>query len=1117
MNLFFNCVTPNNIKIMKIEINKNHSIAIHQRYWLLFYTVIFFFTIFVDALAVPPLTPEQTELLKQLTPEQQNAALQSLQSKSGTVVVQKPVTEVTPPVVVVPNPTDLTKPSNPTDLTKPSPIEKQIEAPQRSPNADEQKAQAAPEVLQQFGYDLFSGTPTTFAPATDIPVPLDYVIGPGDSIEIQIFGKISASYTLIVSRDGELNFPSIGPIPVAGMKFSELRENLMDRVASQMIGNKANITMGQLRSIRVLILGEAQHPGSYTISALSTLTNALLVSGGVKPIGSLRNIQLKRNGQTVVTLDLYDLLLRGDTRSDARLAPGDVLFIPTIGTTVGVAGAVHRPAIYELKDERTIADILKLAGGPLPIAYLQGSQLERISEKGDRSVINLNLRTPIALSTSLQNGDVVRVYSVLDRFNDTVTLIGHVHRPGQVQWHLGMHLTDLIRSRQDLLPRPDTSYVVVRRELPDRHIEVLTVDLGKALAAPKSAQNIELTPMDEVRVFGLDEDRVAVLSPMITQLRQQTRTDQAEPVVTIEGQVRYPGAYPFVRNMRLSDLVKAAVGVLPDSDLGFAVARREMDTGQRIEAFPINLGLALANDRSSNNLMLQPRDVIQVLRIGEDRAKALEPIVARLQLQGRLDQPAHVVTVTGQVRVPGAYPLTKGMRMSDLVKAAAGTLPDVDLGFAVIRREKERGQRITVIQVNLAKALDNIYSEHNSILAPRDHVHIFGLSEDRKIFLDPLLVELRRQALTSEQAAVVEIAGSVLKPGSYPLTPGMRISDLIRAGGNLSEAAYTLSAEITRAEIVNGISRETEHMTLDLAAILSGDLAADLTLNSYDRVTIRPIPNWSEQETVEIRGEVNFPGIYSIIRGETLSSLLHRSGGFTANAFPAGAVFIREDLRLREQKRIDDLAFRLESNLASAQLSYSQGLQVQGAGNGAAANTNEAMSIGNQLVRDLRATKAIGRLVIDLPALLSGPKIATLGDKRFSELNVILRGGDRLYIPQDTQDVSIIGEVYYPTSHIFQEGLERDEYINKSGGATPNANKKQIYIIQANGSVVSNDTGIFPSWVPIVGNQAVHSGDTIVVPLDADKIQPLTFWGEITKILYQIALSAAAMKTVGAL
>jgi protein involved in polysaccharide export with SLBB domain len=215
------------------------------------------------------------------------------------------------------------------------------------------------EALEAFGYDIFGDdVPSTFAPATDIPVPVDYVIGPGDTVNIQLFGNQNAEYFLTVNRDGTVTFPEIGPVNVSGLTFTDLRNAINQRVSEQMIGVRASTTLGELRSIRVFVLGDVAQPGSYTVSGLATMTNALLVSGGVKEIGSLRRIALLRNGETVTTLDLYDLLLRGDTRGDARLQAGDVIFVPPIGATVAVDGEVRRPAVYEVRGEQSVGELI---------------------------------------------------------------------------------------------------------------------------------------------------------------------------------------------------------------------------------------------------------------------------------------------------------------------------------------------------------------------------------------------------------------------------------------------------------------------------------------------------------------------------------------------------------------------------------------------------------------------------------------------------------------------------------------------------------------------------------------------------------------------------------------
>ena len=258
------------------------------------------------------------------------------------------------------------------------------------------------EALKPFGYDLFEGVPSTFAPVSDIQVPADYIIGPGDTLVVQLYGNEPRTYELTVERDGRINFPKLGPVAVSNMTFDSARATIEEQVARQLIGTHVSVTMGALRSIRVFVLGDAEKPGSYTVSGLSTMTNALFVSGGVKKIGSLRNIQLKRDGRLITTLDLYDLLLHGDTSNDRHLLPGDVIFIPPIGPTVAVYGAVHRPAIYELKTETTVAQAIDLAGGTLPDADATLGQLERILPSQQRRMINVDLTAAAGRLTALE-------------------------------------------------------------------------------------------------------------------------------------------------------------------------------------------------------------------------------------------------------------------------------------------------------------------------------------------------------------------------------------------------------------------------------------------------------------------------------------------------------------------------------------------------------------------------------------------------------------------------------------------------------------------------------------------------------------------------------------------
>lgn len=725
------------------------------------------------------------------------------------------------------------------------------------------------EALKPFGYDLFSGMPSTFAPATDVPVPAEYVVGPGDTIEVQLIGTTKGRYSLVVGRDGRINFPEIGPIAVSGRRFEEVRSEIEARVREQLIGSQASIGIGELRSIRVFVLGDVQTPGSYTVSGLSTITNALFVSGGVKKIGSLRSIELKRAGRTVTTLDLYDLLLHGNTSADARLLPGDVIFVPPVGTTVGLGGEVRRPAIYELKSETAAGQLLQLGGGLMPEADASIATINRVDERRARVTIDVDLTSAAGQAQLLRTGDTVRVPAIRPVLQDSVVVSGFVHRPGEYQFRPGMRLADVIPTLDELKPNADQRYVLVRRELPpDRRIRVFSANLERALTEPTSAQNFELAPRDQIYVFDVES--------------------------------------------------------------------------------------------------------------GRDRI--IEPLMRELRMQSRIDEPTREVSVAGRIKVPGKYPLEQGMR----------------------------------------------------------------------------------------------------------------VSDLLRAGGSLDEAAYGGQAELTRYEVGEGEARQAELIKIDLRAVLAGDPSADMPLKPFDYLVIKEVPLWASQEEVEIRGEVRFPGRYPIHRGETLRSLMERAGGLTDLAFVEGAVFTREELKERERKQLQTLASRMESDVAQFSL-----MTAQETGKDA----SQALTVGQSLLANIRNATSVGRLVIDLQRSMQA--------QPGSEQDVVLKDGDRLLIPRITQEVTVVGEVQSATSHLYRTDLSRDDYIAMSGGLTPRADDDRIYVVRADGSVVARSGNAWFSG----GSVDIKTGDTIVAPLDTERMRPLPFWTAVTTIIYNLAIAAAAVNS----
>jgi protein involved in polysaccharide export with SLBB domain len=308
------------------------------------------------------------------------------------------------------------------------------------------------QMLPVFGANLFQNAPSTFAPMDETPVPPDYVIGPGDLLRIRVWGQVNFTANIRVDRSGEIYIPQVGPMHVAGLPFQALDEHVREAVGRVYRNFDLTADIGQIRAVQVYVVGQAHRPGTYTISSLSTLVDALFASGGPSVQGSLRHIYLKRGGKTIVDFDLYDLLVIGDKSKDTKIESGDVIYIPASGPQVALTGSVRRPGIYELRDETTIEQILAAAGGASTVASGARISIERIQDHEVRAAMEVAF-DPTGLATVLRGGDIVRILSIVPKYQKTVTLRGNTANPGRFAWHEGMHISDLIPDRESLLTR----------------------------------------------------------------------------------------------------------------------------------------------------------------------------------------------------------------------------------------------------------------------------------------------------------------------------------------------------------------------------------------------------------------------------------------------------------------------------------------------------------------------------------------------------------------------------------------------------------------------------------------------------------------------------------------
>ncbi|MDP4536898.1 SLBB domain-containing protein [Alkalimonas collagenimarina] len=830
---------------------------------------------------------------------------------------------------------------------------------------DKEKDDGKPK---RFGMNLFDAEISTFAPVGNVPVPDSYQLGPDDTLLLQFFGKQFVQYELVVSRDGQLSIPDLGTVQLAGLTFAQARRLITERVAQSMIGVEVAVSMGPMRSINIMVAGEAKYPGTYTVSALSTVTQALFAAGGVSEIGALREIHVNRAGDIAARFDLYDLLLRGDSRQDIHLQNGDVVFVAPVQAIAEVRGEVRRPALFEVKANDDLASLLAMAGGVREGGYPKAAVLERFNQDNLRDLLNVDLTHNKDRQVKVQAGDVLRVGGTSPRLTNSITLAGAFVRPGHYAWRDDIRVSDVIRSLlSDVHLTTDLDYLIVLREINSQgDIEVHQFSLVDALEHPQSAANLRLAPRDIIMAFHQEN-------------------------------------YSYQRHA-----------------LNQYLREKLEDNYDRPEELRW-----LSSDQLAN--------------------QAFEAIIAP---EPERKQPDWT-----------------------LLQQQMDLMADREM------REALRKQQEQDLQEHMLHILQQVFVDAE-LLALSAHL-------SRTELMYPVLQKLRSQARNGQTPQLVSVSGEVKVPGEYPLAKGGQVADLVRAAGGLNESAFITRAELTRAkgqpQSEQGV--RVEHLQVNLQQELNG--GQQLALQSRDRLNVFAIPQWRVDQTIELRGEVRFPGLYTIQQGETLAQVIQRAGGVTQNAFVNGAVFTREHLRERESEQLRSMVSQLRSEIATRSLSAES---VQ-------ASPQDTLTMINQL--EMQDT--VGRLVVNLPYIIAGDPTADL----------LVEDGDTLHVPRRDTSISVMGEVQHAGTHRFNGQLTVDDYIRLAGGTRQRADTKRVYVIRADGSVMLSNNRWFRGR-----NEALQPGDTIIVPLDTEYKDNITLWAQVTQIFYQSAVALAAISRI---
>ncbi len=826
------------------------------------------------------------------------------------------------------------------------------------------------QALRPFGEALFSGAVIPFSAASDMPVPVDYVIGAGDTVELRMFGKENKTYQLPVDRSGAIMLPDIGPLSVAGMTFESAGKLILERIARQKIGVEATVSMGALRSIQVFLMGDVNNPGAYATDALTTVINSLLVGGGIKPTGSMRKVEIRRQGTVVARIDLYDAMLRGGEKANARLQSGDTIFVPPVGRRVGVSGDVQRPAIYELLNEKSAEEVIQLAGGLLPTAYPAKSKLDRVSAGGGRQAIDVALANPTQRRFEVRDGDVLTIPSVVARWDKSVTVLGSVDRPGAYEWHADMHLGELIRSFDQLPGDAYRSLAIIERM--DRDSGVRRMHTVNLLNVINGKRNEVLQASDRIFVLSLAD--VEFLS---------------------SASVQY-----------------VLAGRLPPADNGNAAVQ-------------------------VSNLALTQADATSSAITGIDQGTAASS-------SGR--------------RLAGA---TQAQSEAKAVQAACGGL--VELSDIISR---EGSERFRAAQLNA-----NVDAEKPHLIKKAACPALFDQTPE----LLPFVLE-----------NTIALRGELKNSGILPIPEGMSLDVAINARGGFTREADVTGVELTRMAASKGGNAALKRH------LVKPEEFAKVSLEPGNIVLVRKRFSELDSGLVRVAGEFVHPGNYEIRRGEKLSELMARAGGVTTNAYPYGAVFLRQ--RIKEEKR---------QFYQKASLELQNGLLMAMTRQRAAGSTSTdggAGAVVAGLVSQMKSIDPVGRMVIE-----ADPTVLQVRP----EFDVVLEAGDEIVVPRRPASILVVGEVQNPGAVQFQSGKKASEYLADVGGTTRLADEDRIFAILPNGSAEPlklSSWNFQPKLLP--------PGSTIYVSREMLPTTSLDILMLTLQVVKDLALAAASLSVI---
>jgi protein involved in polysaccharide export with SLBB domain len=784
--------------------------------------------------------------------QQDESSASQMRQQPETVSVQPP--QLTPGRAESPEQFTLV-PLNPSQR-------KRVEPPLRPQTEFEQVvADTVGRTLPLFGQSLFAQPPSTFAPTDRTQVPADYAVGPDDELQIRIWGQVNADLRVVVDRSGQIYIPRVGPISVAGVRYSDLEQHLKAEVLKLFRNFNLTVSIGRIRSIQVYVVGQAHYPGTYTVSALSTLVNTVFASGGPTPMGSLRDVQVQREGKTIAHMDFYDLLVKGDKSKDVALKTGDVLYFPPIGPLAAIAGSVNAPAIYEVKPGSPLGELIEIAGGLSTEADANKVTVERFGDAEAHSVLEFPLDDQ-SRTLSLKDGDIVRVLSVVPRFGDAVTLRGNVVNPGRYPWKPGMRVRDLIPNAQALLTRPywmsrdamvdgrSTQYPIRNRPAGE---EVNPVTPNSFVQGARDWMSPDLNNRDFAsgEMSGRDSSGREMAGQQSGQAGQQS--GQAE----LSGQSGQPARLQPWQSGDASTLrgwqnpnSETLTGDLhrtsPEINWSYAIVQRVNPVDLSTKLLSFDLGKAVLEGDPADNLELEPDDIVTIFSQSD--------VAVPQSLRTRY------VRLEGEVLRAGVYKAEEGELLRDVIKRAGGVTPQAYIYGTELTRESARLEQQKSID-ELARSLEVEMRQASVSAATRGNpedaqaitarqaaqeamiAQLRSVKATGRVVLNlkpsansidaypPIAVEDNDRIVIPHLPSTVAVTGMVYNPGSFVFNSHNKVGDYLKFAGTGKPNSDMKHAFVLHAD-------GTVVARLAVNGVFAGDRFADLHLHPGDQIVV---------------------------------------------------------------------------------------------------------------------------------------------------------------------------------------------------------------------------------------------------------------------------------------